>query len=275
MFDQFFNAKSAKAQRTQGFFIRVLGLLCVLCVLCGGIFPVFAQDSVELKLSVTRLFGYGGGDQIQGKFRMELVEPPVLKSVTFYADDIEVSTVTESPYRIDFNTDDYPPGWHDLKAVGTTPDGATLNSNVRRFEFVTAAQGWEEAQKIVVPLFSVVGGIILLMVVIQVLPSLLGKKKTLPLGAERNYGIKGGAICPKCHRPFSIHFTAINLPFAYFDRCDHCGQWSLVKPASREQLAAAERAELEMAKPDAPIVEETKEEKLARQIDDSRYTDEI
>ena len=47
-----------------------------------------------------------------------------------------------------------------------------------------------------------------------------------------------------------------------------------MRSASRDQLLAAEQAELEMAKPDAPIVEETKEEKLARQIAESRYTDE-
>lgn len=269
-----FNTESTETRRTQRFLVKGLAFLCVLCVLCGVTVPVWAQEAIELKLSVTRLFGYGGGDQIQGKFRMELVEPPALKSATFYVDEVEVGTVTETPYRIDFNTDSYAQGWHELKATGLMPDGTTLNSNVRRFEFVTAAQGWEAAQKIIIPLFSVVGGIILLMVAIQVLPSLFGRKKTLPLGAERKYGLKGGAICPKCHRPFSIHFMAINLPFAHFDRCDHCGKWSLVRSASREQLAAAERAELEMAKPDAPIVEETKEEKLARQIEESRYTDE-
>ncbi len=220
------------------------------------------------------MFGYGGGDQIQGSFRLELVEPPALKSVTFYIDEAEVGTVTEAPYQIDFSTDDYELGWHDLKAVGLTPADATLNSNVRRFEFVSAAQGWEAAGNIAIPLVTVVFGIIAVMFVVQLLPSLRGQKQTLPLGAERKYGLKGGAICPKCHRPFSIHFFALNLPFAHVDRCDHCGKWSLVRSASRDQLLAAEQAELEMAKPDAPIVEETKEEKLARQIAESRYTDE-
>jgi D-arabinose 1-dehydrogenase-like Zn-dependent alcohol dehydrogenase len=31
------------------------------------------------------------------------------------------------------------------------------------------------------------------------------------LGAERDYGFRGGAICPKCHRPFAMHLWGLSL----------------------------------------------------------------
>jgi hypothetical protein len=262
-----------RPQRTRDKFLRVL---CFLCVLCVSIPPVHAQDSADLQLSVRRIFGYGGGDQIEGLFRMELIEPPALASVTFYVDDIEVATVSEAPFSVEFKTETYAFGWHDLHATGTTADGRTLVSNIRRFEFVSPAAGWETMQGMMGRIGLLAGGIIALVFVLQVMTMWRSGKKRVALGAVRQYGLKGGTICPKCHRPYSIHFFSFNAGLSsYYDRCDHCGKWSFVKRQSPEALAAAERAELEMAKPDVPIVQETAEEKLRQQIEDSRYIDKI
>ncbi len=240
------------------------------CALCGLALPVLAQNA-ELQLAVRRNFGYGGGSQIQGNFRMEIVDPPALSLVTFKIDEAVVAAMTAPPFRIDFETDTYSLGWHELTATGQAPDGQTLNSNVRRFEFVSAEAGWAVARDIMIPLFGVVGAAIVIGVGIQLWASRSGRKSSLPLGASRKYGWLGGAICSQCSRPFSLHWWGLNAIGGKFDRCDHCGQWSLVRRLSREKLAEAEAAELNMAQPETPVVEMTAEEKLRRQLDESRF----
>jgi Zn ribbon nucleic-acid-binding protein len=94
-----------------------------------------------------------------------------------------------------------------------------------------------------------------------------------PLGAKRNYGWLGGAICPKCGRPFPIHLWGLNTVSGKFDRCDHCGQWSRARRASPEALTAAEAAEAAPSSAPSPA-SITAEERLRQQLDDTRYTEE-
>jgi hypothetical protein len=219
--------------------------------------------------------GYSGGSQIRGSFRMEVTGPDNLTSVTFKVDDKEVGTVTTPPFKINFNTSDYPLGWHDLSAVGQTADGRTLASKVRRFEFVSSEEEWAAAGRIMIPIFGLLGVVLLIALGVPLLLTLAGKKTTVPLGAARNYGVMGGAICPKCGRPFAIHWWGFNVSFAgKFDRCDHCGKWSFARRVSVEKLREAEAAELKMAQPETPIPEASPEEKLKQQLDASRFTDE-
>jgi len=113
-----------------------------------------------------------------------------------------------------------------------------------------------------------VGAIMLLATLGPLALERLGGRPRRPAGARRDYGLLGGAICPKCGRPFGLHWWAPNLIGSKFDRCSHCGRWSVVGRASHEALAAAEAAE-EAAAPEAP--ELNPEEKLRRQIEESRY----
>jgi hypothetical protein len=62
-------------------------------------------------------------------------------------------------------------------------------------------------------------------------------------------------------------------PGQKFDRCDHCGKWSLVRAASPGQLADAQAVELKYAQPAAPQHELSPEEKLKRDLDASRFDD--
>jgi Zn ribbon nucleic-acid-binding protein len=247
---------------------KLLAFLCAFCVS----FTVLAQ-AAPLKLSVRRLRGYGGGDQIQGSFRMELIDPPPLASVTFKVDDSVVAVVTAPPFRTDFDTGSYALGWHDLSATGQTPDGQTLNSEVRRLEFVSPEAGWAVVRNIIIPLISVVGAAMVIGVGFQLWLTFTGRRSSLPLGAPHKYGLLGGGVCPKCRRPFSLHWWSFNAVGGKFDRCDHCGKWSLVKRASREQLAEAEAAELAMAGSPAPVSQVTAEEKLKRLLEESRFDD--
>ncbi|MDW8325247.1 MAG: hypothetical protein RMK99_01670 [Anaerolineales bacterium] len=233
--------------------------------------PAHAQDE-ELTLYVRRNFGYSSGSQIQGNFRLEVEGPANLVSVTYFIDDEVLAVTTEPPFRVDFVTDSYPNGWHTLKAMGQTADGRTLVSNTRRFEFVPASVGLEAAGRITIFIFAGVAVVILIVLAVQAL--VLGRNRTaLPPGAARNYGLFGGAVCPRCGRPFPLHLWGLNVGAGRFDRCDHCGKWSVVRRASPEALRAAEAAELAQSRPETSFAESDPEERLRRKLDETKYTE--
>jgi hypothetical protein len=244
--------------------------LCALCALCGS--SIASAQSDELTLYVRRNFGYGGGSRIQGSFRMEVEGPADLAAVTFKVDEAVVATVTAPPFRVDFETGDYGLGWHDLTATAITRDGRTLTSNTRRFEFVSAEEGWRVGGQIAGMVF---GGVAVIFVFVMALQLFIARRAgPVPLGARRNYGWLGGAVCPKCGRPFPLHIWSLNAVGGKFDRCDHCGKWSLVRRATPQALAAAEAAEVAPGGASIPITQPSPEERLRKQLDDTRFTDE-
>jgi DNA-directed RNA polymerase subunit RPC12/RpoP len=97
-----------------------------------------------------------------------------------------------------------------------------------------------------------------------------GKRTSIPLGTERNYGVSGGGVCPNCHRPFALPLISAHLRFSKLAACPYCGKWSLVRVESISKLCEAEKAELEWAKPEKPS-ETPEAEKLRKEIDDSKY----
>jgi len=228
--------------------------------------PVKAQDQVRLSLS--KAWGYSMGGQIQGLFNMSVSAPEDATSVRFELDGEEIATVTQPPFSIQFNTDKYPKGVHTFSATIQTSGGQTLKSNVFSAEFVSAEQGWQVAQRIIIPLAAVVIVAMLAGLGAQFLMSKRGNRRPEP-GAPRRYGIEGGAICPKCGRPFARHLFSPNLLVGKLERCPYCGKWSVVPAASREALTAAEAAEVTASRPS--VLEASPEEKLRRQIDESRY----
>jgi DNA-directed RNA polymerase subunit RPC12/RpoP len=101
-----------------------------------------------------------------------------------------------------------------------------------------------------------------------------GKLANVPPGTPRQYGLGGGAICPRCGRPFSLRFLAINLgPGRKFDRCPHCGKWAFMRLRSMTDLRATEAAELEQAQLAGTVPVPSAEEKLHKELDDSRFQD--
>jgi hypothetical protein len=250
--------------------LRRLRLFALLTLIIGVTVPAFAQTD-ELQLSVHRNFGYGGGDQIQGSFRLAVTGPADLARVTFKVDEQVVAMVTAAPFQVDFTTDTYGLGWHNLTAVGQTASGRTLTSAPRRFEFVAAAAGWAAAGRILLPILGALALVGVVVAITAVVDTRRGRKSPTSLGAARRYGLFGGAICPKCGRPFSRHWWAPNAGLGKLDRCPHCGRWSLVRAVPLDQLRAAEAAELQTAQPANPVPELSPEEKLRRQLDDSRY----
>ncbi len=234
----------------------------------------------ELRLSLHKQFGYAMGGEIQGTFKVSAQGPSDLVSVTFALRDeagklgsVVLGQVTQAPFALTFNTDKYPHGRYELNAVGQTAGGQRIESNVLRAEFVSAEAGWQSVGKIIIPIFVLIAVAMLLSSVVPMLFDRGGKKGLAddqPLGEPRNYGLLGGAVCPKCGRPFGLHLWAFRISFmGRFDHCPNCGKWSFVRRASQEELAAAEAAELGAAAPSVP--QPSPEEKRRKQIQDSRY----
>jgi hypothetical protein len=236
--------------------------------------PVFAQgDEEQLTLRLSRDFGYSSGrGDIQGTFSMKASGPENLSRVAFFIDDQKLGEITESPFRLRFSTDDFPPGIHRMYAVGYTSGGEELYSNEIQAEFVTAEQGWQQTFKFIIPLFGFIALAVLLSLAV---PMLFSRRRTssLPPGAARNYGIQGGAICPKCQRPFGMHIYGLNLLVGKYDRCPYCGKWSLVRAASPAQLAAAQAAEIEAAAQADQVSSVSEADQLEHDLNDSKYQD--
>jgi hypothetical protein len=237
----------------------------------GGLALMFAGSAWaqegDIRLSLHKDFGFSLGGQIQGLFTLSVTGVQDITSVNFELDSKELAAVMQPPFTLQFSTDKYPSGRHTFSATGRTSDGRILKSNAVNIEFISAEAGWRTTQRIMIPLLAVVGLVIILTTAGQLV---LGRgQRHLEPGTPRNYGIRGGAICPKCGRPFALSFFSLNLVTRKFERCPYCGKWSLVRTASREALAAAEAAEVEASKPAVP--EPSPEEKLRRQIEESRY----
>ncbi len=250
---------------------RILTGITAIILLLAAVAPVMAQS--ELTLTVGRDFGYGGfGGDIRGTFTLSVSGPENIQSVTYTIDGQPMQELTTAPFKLQFSTNSYPVGVHELGAVAVTADGRTLTSNTAKYTFLSAEQESSSLAKILVPLGIVVGGIMLVMVLTTFLNIRAGKRQDLPLGAPRTYGAFGGAICPKCHRPFSMHWWAFNAGIlSKFDRCPYCARFSVVKRASMDALRRAEQAELALARAEAPIHELTEEEKLRQQIESSKF----
>lgn len=251
-----------------------LSVILVITCLAALALPAAAQDqNEEFRVNVRRNFGLSSGSQIRGTFTVSIIGPEdQIERVTFLLDGEEMAQVNAAPFNYRFQTDDYEFGWHDIAALVITRDGRELRPTARRFEFVSPGAEMEVVGRILVPLGI---GVLALMVVgvgIQFLVLRNAPPSKLAPGAARTYGIKGGTICPRCGRPYPIHWWSINLGVRYFDRCDFCGKWALVRRLSHSALQAAEQAELESAQMAEAAPTLDPEEEMRRRLDESRYS---
>ena len=250
--------------------LAFLLLIFILFSLVSG--HVYAQTGEELKLTLSRDFGYSSGTgRIQGTFSMHVSGPEDLANVVFYVDETTIGEDSEAPFALRFNTDSFSNGVHTLHAVGTTSTGEELSSNTITTEFVSAEEGWQSALGIIGPMLAI---ILIAVALALLIPMVLsrGKLEKLPLGARRNYGVLGGTICPKCSRPFALHIYGMNMVVGKLERCPYCGRWSLVHRVDPSMLRAAENAERRQAEGEV-IPAESEEEKLRKALDDSRFQD--
>lgn len=232
---------------------------------------VSAQDEEELKLSMSRDFGYSSGTgDIQGTFSMKVTGPDNLVKVQFYIDETMIAEDTESPFKVQFVTDNYPLGIHTMYAIGYTSDGHELRTHEVTANYVSAGEGWQYSLKIIGP---VLGLILVAALLSAIVPALGGRGKKgqlLPPG-ERNYGIAGGTICTRCSFPFTLNIMAPNMLVGKLVRCPNCGKWFVGRSASKEALRAAEEVVWAQAHGTPQVSEMTEEEKLQKELDDSKY----
>ena len=251
----------------------VFGLLLALGL---AYWPSTAQaQQTDYHLNLSRDFGYGNGSQIRGNFSASIGgSQDNIQSVTYLLDGQSMAEVTTAPFKFKFVTMNYPLGWHDMSAQIHTKDGQTVTTATRRYEFASSEQESAMVKNVVLPLL---GGLLLIVVIVIGVQMLTMRKKPkldLPLGAPRKYGISGGTVCSRCHRPYAMHWWGLNAGIGTkLDRCDFCGHWGMARRASREELARAEAAELQMGQPEKPIQAASEEQKLKEMLDESRYTD--
>jgi len=245
----------------------VLALFVIFTLILA--FPAAAQQP-ELQLNLRRDFGYSSGSgKIQGTFTMKASGPADLQRVVFYVDEQQIGEATQAPFQVRFVTDNYPLGAHTLSAVGYTASGEEVRSNSIQVQFVTAQEGWQAGLKIAGPLLAVVFGLTALSFLATFASS--GQLKNLPPGTPRRYGMAGGAICPRCGRPFSRHVLAPNMIAGKLERCPFCGKWGIVAAVSLARLRAAEAAELVDSQASLAPALLDPDEQLRKSLEDSRY----
>jgi DNA-directed RNA polymerase subunit RPC12/RpoP len=250
----------------------LLRSICLaLFISCALVVSALAQTSSDLTISLHRDFGYSGFNDIQGTFTLKAAGPADLSRVVFLIDDQVMAEVNQPPFQVSFNTGSYALGQHTLSATGYTSQGAELESNQIRPNFVSAEEGWQAGLKFALPIL----GIGLVIAVIAVVgPWLLGRRK--PRGPmpdiPADYGLFGAAVCPRCGRPFARHWWGLNMMAGKLDRCPHCGKWSLVRRATPDRLQEAEdQVRQTIVKSQEPAVSE--EQRLQRDLEDSRFQD--
>ena len=227
--------------------------------------PVLAKNAEEtLVIDFNRDFGYGGfGIDIQGRFSMKVRSPDDIFRVEYFLDGEKVFDSVESPFKWQFNTAEFPEGRHTFSAVGYKADGTAVHAQEFVRDFLSSDQAWSQTGNFVVPLLVIVG----IATVGGVLgPILLGRKKKHVPG---QYGMSGGAICPRCTFPYSRSMMSPNLLVGKLSRCPHCGKWAIVPSASLDKLEAAEarfaaESQTEIETPSA-------EEKMSQMLEDSRF----
>jgi Bacterial Ig domain len=240
--------------------------------------PVSGQDATptrvpDYKMSVARTFGYSAAGQIRGNFRLTVVGPEQnIRQVVFLIDGQAIGKVTQPPFQMDIQTQDYPEGVHTLSAEVSTTDGNITRVQGGTYNFVSSQQQWSGLLTVI----GVIFGILILIVAIGFLFTYLTTGKTvkdLPLGTERKYGYQGGGVCSRCERPFAFHWWGINLVGSKFDRCDYCGKWGKVKRIPLEDLRAAESAELEGNLKTPAEAQKNDQERTKELLDQSRFMD--
>jgi len=262
----FFVVRSKGSKKVKKSFWPVLAVIVLVIIPLQAA----AQSDTELVLRLNRNFGYSSGmGAIQGAFTMKAAGPQELDRVVFYIDSQAIGEVSQPPFDLRFHTDAYDLGQHRLYALGYTGDGRELRSNEIQVEFVSAEAGWQAGMRIALPILVIVFGMMAVSFVMMFVAA--RQAKSLPPGTARNYGAAGGAICPRCQRPFSRHVLAPNLLVGKLERCPFCGKWSVLPARQLAELRAAEAAELASAQGEARRSADDEDERLRRELEDSRY----
>jgi hypothetical protein len=239
-------------------------IVLILCLLLLSPVAISAQELEEpLVLGLSKDFGYAAAGQIQGSFSLKVRSPDDLVRVEFYIDDQLVHSATPPPFQFKFNTAEYSFGEHTFSAVGFRSDNSMLSSSEFSRQFISADDAWKNVGKLVVPVFVLVGIVALLGISGGVL---IGRQKNFKF---REYGIAGGAVCPRCRFPYTRNLLAPNMLVGKLQRCPHCGKWSIVARASANDLEVAEVSYRKQSVGEVILEEQNSD--YNKLLDDSRF----
>ena len=241
-------------------FILAIGLLFLLLPSTAS-----AQEAPELDLSLLRSFGSSLGGSIQGTFTYRVSGPDDLVRVVFLMDGESIGEDSEAPFRWRFTTNSFPVGSHTMSAMGITVDGRELQSNTLQRQFISGSESNQLLFWILIPIIVLaVGG--------RLLTSWIANRGNGKTDQPAVSGPFGGTICPKCGRPFAMHIWGFNVVAGKYDRCPHCGKWSLVRRVHPDILAGAVEAFAEDEAPKSPPPADDSQS-LSKRLDESRFDD--
>lgn len=224
-----------------------------------------AQETPELSLSLLKNFGSNLGSSIQGTFTYRISGPDDLAQVTFLLDGERIGEDDEAPFRWRFDTDNFSLGTHTMSAVGVTVDGRTLQSNTIQRQFISGSESNRLLYWVIIPIIVLaLGG--------RLLSSRIANRGVGQKDQTAVSGPFGGTLCPKCGRPFAMHIWGFNVVVGKYDRCPHCGKWSLVRRVHPDILAGAVEAFTDDEKQDAPPPNDDPQS-LSKRLDESRFDD--
>lgn len=242
----------------------LLGLAMVFALSFG---TVLAQES-PYTLRIVRDWGYGNGPDINGRMSLSVRgDQDQIQQVTFFIDAEVMASAAASPFKFQFDTNNYEPGLHRLTAEVKTTTGEIYTTNGLVSNFVEKGKANQSMLKILL----LVGGIAVASIGIQLfMQKNANKNPKYDENGRVQYGVWGGAVCPSCGQPFNRSFFGINLVGVRLERCPHCGKMVAARRATPDQLESAERRFRAAPEEQAPVKSET--EKKQESYDDSKYT---
>ena len=247
---------------------RIFVLLVLAMIFALSFGAVLAQES-PYTLRIVRDWGYGNGPDINGRMSLSLRgDQDQIQQVTFYIDGEVMASVAASPFKHQFDTNNFEPGLHRLTAEVKTTTGETYTTNGLVSNFVEKG----EANQSMLKILLLVGGIVVASMGIQFLMQKnANKNPKYDDSGHIQYGVWGGAVCPSCGQPFNRSFFGINLVGVRLERCPHCGKLVAARRATPDQLEAAERRSRPETAEQTPATSEA--EKKQDSYDDSKYTE--
>lgn len=246
--------------------MKARALAIALLLILGKAAIAAAQDEVPLLLRLSRDVGSAFGARIQGTFTLKATGPEDLVRVVFLIDGQPLAEDETAPFQIQFRTGNHEPGLHRLSARGIAADGRQYTSSELQREFLSGQESTRLTVIIVVALaVLIIGG--------RMLASRIANRGQRRVGEPAISGALGGTLCPNCGRPYALHLWGLNLLAKRLDRCPHCGKWRLVQRAPAEALQAAAEIFAEKGIESSAAIEVSEEERLRRQLDDSRFDD--
>lgn len=247
---------------------RILPFLFIAFVLAISFTSVTAQES-PYSLRLTRDWGYGQGADINGRVSLSVRgDAAQIQEVTFMMDGEVMEVAVASPFKLQFDTNNFDPGLHRLTAEVLTISGEMHTTNAIASNFVEKGA----ANQSILRTLLILGGVVL---VSQGLQFLMRKnaKKGVKVGesGKTQYGAFGGSVCPNCGQPFQRYPLGLNLGGHRLQICPHCKKLVAAQRAKPQELEAAElRFRSEATDPTDP---QTDLQQKQKDYDDSKYTD--